>query len=178
VDVPGFLSALHRSVYFIEPLSLAVSAAGFWLLISGAVLFVRVVAGIRSDVASPIPSFVRVEVVERLLSALGHRSFVTVARIVAVIDVTGEASGSMEPWARPDEYPTHEKIRSIVAVGGTGIRSIVKVPVRANRLHSNANGNLTRRSRHTGHQRNRESKESKRLPSEHNSSWSRRSNLP
>jgi len=125
--------------------ALTVFAAGFSLLISGAVLLVRVVAGIRNDVASPVPSFVRVEVAERLLSALGHRSFVTVARIVAVIDVTGEASGSMEPWARPDEYPAHEKIGSIVAVGSTGIRSIVKVSVRANRLHSDANGNLTRR---------------------------------
>jgi hypothetical protein len=80
-----------------------VFAAGFSLLISGAVLLFRVVAGLGSDVASPIPSFVRVEMVEGLLAALGHRSFVTAARIVAVIDVTGEASGSMEPWARPDE---------------------------------------------------------------------------
>jgi hypothetical protein len=83
--------------------SLTVFAAGLSLLISGAVLLVRVVAGISNDVASPVPSFVRVEVVERLLSVLGHRSFVTVARIVAVIDVTGEAFASMEPWARPDE---------------------------------------------------------------------------
>jgi hypothetical protein len=150
--------------------ALTVFAAGFSLLISGAVLRVRVVAGIRNDVASPVPSFVRVEVAERLLSALGHRSFVTLARIVAVIDVTGEASGSMEPWARPEEYPAHEKIGSIVAVGSTGIRSIVKVSIRANRLHSNANGNLTGRCRHTGHQRNSESKESKRFQSEHNPS--------
>ena len=70
---------------------------------SGAVLRVRVVAGIGNDVASPIPSFVRLEVGERLRSTRGHRSFVTVARIVAVIDVTGEVSGSMEPWARPNE---------------------------------------------------------------------------
>src|ERR1035441_10166749 len=121
-----------------------VSAAGSSLRISGAVLLARLVAGISSDVASPIPSFVRVEVAERLLSALGHWSFVTVARIVAVIDVTGEATGSMEPWARPDEYSAHEKIGSIVAVGSTGIRSIVKASVRANRLHSNVNGNLSR----------------------------------
>jgi hypothetical protein len=80
-----------------------VLAAGFSLLISGAALPFRVVAGIRNDVAFSVPSFVRVEVAERLLSALGQRSFVTVVRIVAVIDVTGEASGSMEPWARPDE---------------------------------------------------------------------------
>jgi hypothetical protein len=78
-------------------------AAGSALLISGAVLLVRVVAGIRSNVASPVPSFVRVEVVERLLSAPGQRSFVSVVGIVAVIDVTGEPSGSMKPWARPDE---------------------------------------------------------------------------
>jgi hypothetical protein len=77
--------------------------AAFSLLESGGVLRVCVVVSFRSDVASPVPSFIRVEVVERLLAALGHRSFVTVARIVAVIDVTGEASGSMEPWARPDE---------------------------------------------------------------------------
>jgi hypothetical protein len=154
------------------------SAAGSTLRISSAVLFARLVAGIRSDVAAPIPSFVRVEVAECLLSALGPRSSVTVVRIVAVIDVTGEASGSMEPTARPDKYPAHEKIGSIVAVGSTVIRSIVKVSVRANRFHSNVNGNLSRRGRHTGHQRHGESKESKRLPSEHNSSLSRLSNLP
>jgi hypothetical protein len=80
-----------------------VFAAGLSLLISGAVLPFRVVAGISNDVALPIPSFVRVEVVERLLSALGHRSFVTLTGVEAVIDVPGEASGSMEPWARPNE---------------------------------------------------------------------------
>ena len=101
-----------------EIISLTVFAA-MSLLIPRAVLLVRVVAGVRSDVASPVPSFVRVEVIERLLSALGHRSFVTVVRIVAVIDVAGEAFGSMEPSARPDEYPAHEKIGSIVAVGST-----------------------------------------------------------
>jgi hypothetical protein len=157
--------------------SLTVFAAGA-LLISGAMFLVRVVAGMRNDVAFPVASFVRLEVAERLSSARGQRSFVTVVRIVAVIDVTLEAVGAMEPWARPDEYSAHEEIGSIVAVGSTGIRSIVKVPVRANRFHSNADLNLTRRLRHTGHQRNSESKESKRLPSEHNSSWSRRSILP
>jgi hypothetical protein len=134
------------------------AAAAF--LIPGAVLFVRVVAGIGSDVASPIPSFVRVKVVERRLSALGHRSLVTAARIVAVIDVTGEAFGSMEPSARPDEYPAHEKVGSIVTVGSTVIRSIVKVSVRANRLHAHANGNLTRSCSHTGHQRSSDSNKS------------------
>ena len=123
--------------------SLAVTAAGSGLLMSGAVLRVRVVAGISNDVASPVPSFVRLEVAERLRSARGHRSFVTVARIVAVIDVAGEVSGTMEPGARPNEYSAHEKIGTIIAVRSTIIRSVVKVPVRAFRRHTNADGKLS-----------------------------------
>jgi hypothetical protein len=49
--------------------SLTVFAAGSSLLISGAALRVRVVAGIRNDVAAPIAGFVRLEVAERLRSA-------------------------------------------------------------------------------------------------------------
>ena len=61
---------LRGSVGLVEP-SLMVSAAGLSLLITGAVLRARVVAGVRSDVASPIASFVGVEGVERLRSARG-----------------------------------------------------------------------------------------------------------
>jgi hypothetical protein len=69
---------------------------------SGGVLIGRFVAR-STDVALSITRLVPMEVVERFLSARRHRSPVTLMRIVAVVNVAVEASGSMEPWARPDE---------------------------------------------------------------------------
>ncbi len=73
----------------------------------------------------------------------------------------------MEPGAGSNEYPATEPIWPIVAIGSTVIRSIVEVPVWANRRNSNVNRNLSRCYGHTAHQRNSESSESKRFPSRH-----------
>ena len=56
-----------------------------------------------ADVALSITRLVAVEVVERGLSALRHGSPVTLTRVVAIVNVAVEASGSVEPGARPDE---------------------------------------------------------------------------
>jgi hypothetical protein len=129
---------------------------------SGGVFPARIVARV-AYVALPIPRLVPVEVVERLLPALRHRPFVTVTRIVAVINVAVEAMMAMEPGPGSDEHPANEPIRSIVAIRSTGIRSIVKVPIRAHRRHSNVDGDLSRCRRHTVYQRNSKSRESKRF---------------
>jgi hypothetical protein len=66
------------------------------------VLIARIVARL-TYVALSIARLVPMEVVERCLSARRRRSPVTLTRIVAVVNVAVETSGSMEPWARPDE---------------------------------------------------------------------------
>jgi hypothetical protein len=136
---------------------------------SSAVFAAPFVAGV-AYVASPVPRFVRVEVTERLLPSLWHRSPVTMMRIVTVIDVAVEAVRAMKPRASPYEDATTEPVRPIVAIRSTRIRGVVKIPVRANRRDSNVDGNLSRCYGHTTHHPNSESTKSKRLPSGHSSS--------
>jgi hypothetical protein len=95
-------------------------------------------------VALAIPGLVRVEVVERLISAFGHRSDVTMARIIPIVDVAIEAVRTVIPRTRSYEHAAVEPIWPIVPVGRTTIGRIVVVPIRTNRRGSNANGNLGR----------------------------------
>jgi hypothetical protein len=88
-------------------------------------------------------------------------------RIVTVIDVAVEAARAMEPGAGSNENATTEPVRPIVAIRSTGIRGVIKIPVRANRRDSNVDGNLSRCYGYTTHHPNSESTESKRLPSGH-----------
>jgi hypothetical protein len=91
-------------------------------------------------------------------------------RIVTVIDVAVEAVRAMEPGASSYEDAAIEPVRPIVAIRSTGIRGVIKIPVRANRRDSNVDGNLSRCYGHTTHHPNTEGTESKRLPSGHSSS--------
>ena len=136
--------------------------------ISAAVFTARtVVCG--TYVALPIPRLVRVEVVECRLSALRHRSYITVVRIIAVINVAVEAMMTMEPWASADKYPANEPIGPIVAIGSAGVRCIVKVPIRTHGRHANIDRDLSWRHGHAARQCNSESRKStKQLPSGHN----------
>jgi hypothetical protein len=105
-------------------------------------MFITAFVGSVAYVALGIMRLVSLEVVELLCPARGHRSMVAVARIIAIVDVAIKAVGAVEPWAGSNEHPARKPIGSIVAVGRTVIRSIVKVPVRAYRRHSNVDGNL------------------------------------
>jgi hypothetical protein len=60
---------------------------------------------------------VRTKTVEGLLPAFRHRSMVAVARIVALVDMAVKSMMPVEPGAGPDEYPSSEPIRTIVAIG-------------------------------------------------------------
>jgi hypothetical protein len=62
---------------------------------------------------------------------------VTVARVIAVVDVAIEAVTTVEPWAGTNEDSTVEPIRAIVAVRGAIVGFVVEVPVRAPWLRSN-----------------------------------------
>jgi hypothetical protein len=120
--------------------------------------------------AMSISCFVRVKVIERALSTFRDWSYITVMRIVAVIDVAVKVMATMEPGTGSDENTVNEPIRSIIAIGSTAIRLVVKVSVWAHRSRANVNRNLSGCHGHAAHQRNGESRESKRLPSGHNSS--------
>ena len=82
------------------------------------------------------------EVVERLLTALGHRSGVTVMRVVAVIDVAIEAAMTVKPWAGSDEYPVTVPIRTIISINGTVIRSVVVIAIGTSRLNTDVDTDL------------------------------------
>ena len=111
-------------------------------VISGQGMFIAAVVGSVAHVALRIMGLISLEVVELLCPARGHRSMVTVARIIAIVDVAIKAVGAVEPGAGSDEHPTRKPIRPIVAVGRAIIRSIVEVAIGTYRRHSNVDGNL------------------------------------
>ena len=77
-----------------------------------------------------------------VLAANGERAVVAEARIVSAIDVAAESYGAMEPWASSEEDPTAEPGRPVVAEGGTAVRRVVVVAVRADGLHADVDGDL------------------------------------
>jgi hypothetical protein len=95
-------------------------------------------------VASPIPRFVCLEVVEALRPVLRQRSCVTVMRIKAVVDMAEKAVRAVKPGASSKKHPANKPIGPIVAVRSTVIGGIVEVPVRAHGSRSDvyADGNL------------------------------------
>jgi hypothetical protein len=124
--------------------------------ISGKGVFsARFVAGV-SYVALSITRFVSLEVVESLCAALGQRSMVAVARVIAVIDVAIEAAMAMEPRAGANEDSAKKPVGAIVAVGGAVVGSVVEVAIGAYWRHSNvdADGNLGWAQRRTAEQGN------------------------
>ena len=117
--------------------------------ISGEGMFTpRLMASI-AHVASPVPRFVSLEVVEALGAALRHGSSITVMRIKPVVDMSVEAVRAMKPRACAQKNPANKPIRSVVAVGRAVIGGIVEVSVRTHgsRPDIYANCNLSWRNR-------------------------------
>src|ERR1700728_2159404 len=110
-------------------------------------------AGI-ADMTVSITRLVAAEVVELLIAARRQRSVIAMMRIVAVIDVAVEAGMAVKPGAGSDEDSVGEPVGPVVAVGRAIIRSIVKVPVRADWGYSDADGDLCGRGRHATKQGN------------------------
>jgi ribosomal protein L18E len=120
-----------------------IAAAGVTTaLISGAVLVVRLVGGL-AYVALRVAGFVCLEVIERLRAPLRHWTCISVTRVVAVVYVTVEASVAVVPGAGSDEDSSGEPVGAVVAVGSTGVWSVVKVPVWAYWGGSDADGDLS-----------------------------------
>jgi hypothetical protein len=99
--------------------------------ISGEGVFSRPVMARVAYVASPIPRFICMEVVEALRPALRHRSSVTVVRIKAVVNMAVKAARAMKPGTSSKKHPANKPIGTIIAVRSTVIWSVVEIPVRA-----------------------------------------------
>jgi hypothetical protein len=149
----------------------AIAAAGVTTaLVSGAVFVGGLVAGI-AYVALWVVGFVTLEVVEGLSTTLGHGACISVARIVAIVDVAVEAAVAVVPGTGSDEDSTGEPVGAIVAVRGAGVRGVVKVPVGAYGCRSDADGDLSGCYGDTAHESNCEGRESQRLAYRHIFSW-------
>ena len=98
-----------------------------------------------AGVSLPIPSFVSMEVVELLGAACRQRTSVAMARIIPVVDVAIKSVRAVEPRAGSNKYAANEPVWSIVAVGSTVVRGVIKIPIRAYGRHSDIDGNLSRR---------------------------------
>ena len=85
--------------------------------LNSSTVFAGPIMACRACVAMPILRLIGVKVVEWLLPASWIWSGVAVTRIVAVIDMAVETSRTVKPGAGPDEYPSSEPIRPIIAIG-------------------------------------------------------------
>jgi hypothetical protein len=95
-------------------------------------------------VASAVACFVAVEVVKSLLTASGQRSTVTVMGVKAVVDVAVKAARAVKPGTSSKKHAAYKPVGAVVAIRRAIIGSIVEVPIRANRRHSNVDCNLGR----------------------------------
>jgi hypothetical protein len=96
-----------------------------------------------THVTPSIPRLVCVEMVERLLTASGHWSPVTMSRIIAIIYMTIEAMRTVEPRTSSNEKAAIKPIRSIVAVRRTAIGRIVIIAIGTTRFRSYVDADLS-----------------------------------
>ena len=138
------------------------------------VLIVRIMIAVAC-MAAAIARLVAVEVVEGLFAALGERSVVAVARVIAVIDMAVEVAGAVVPMAGPDKNSVHKPIGPVVAVRRAVVGSVVEVAIGADRLRTEGDGDLGWRYARRAKQRNGEGCESEGFELEHDLSlirWS------
>jgi hypothetical protein len=94
-------------------------------------------------VAAPVTHLVSVEVIEGLFSTFRMWTNVAVMWIEAVINVTVEVVGAVEPRTGTDEHATAEPLGPVVPVGGAVVWGEVVVAIRASRLCSDIHGDLS-----------------------------------
>jgi hypothetical protein len=90
-------------------------------------------------VAAPVPDFITFEVFNvidifsrlRFVPAVWRRASIPTLNVESVIHVAVEARRAMKPRAGPNEYASGEPLRAIVAIGCTGIGSVIVIAVRA-----------------------------------------------
>jgi hypothetical protein len=104
-------------------------------------------------VAATVAHFVSFEVVDfvetlggfGLLATVWRGAFVSALRIEAVIYVAVEVGRAMKPRADSDEDATGKPFGAVVAVGSTGVRSVIVVAVGTLGGDSDIDGDLSLR---------------------------------
>jgi hypothetical protein len=81
------------------------------------------------------------------LTALWHRSFVTMLWMKVVVYVTHKVVATMKPGPGPNEYSGIKPLRPVIAIRSAGIWRDVIVPIRTVWRHSNVDTNLSVRRR-------------------------------
>ena len=107
-------------------------------------MFIAALVGCIAYVAVSIMRFISLKVIELLRPSRGQGPMITMMRIIAIVDMAVEAVRTVEPGSSSNKCPAHKPIWPIVAIGRAVIRSVVEIPVRTHRSHSNVDGNLRR----------------------------------
>jgi len=99
--------------------------------------------------AAPIPHLVSVKVIEGLISTVRMWTSVAVMWIEAVIHVTVEVGWAVKPRTGSQEHAAVEPLGAVVTVRGTVVWGDVVIAIRANRLCSYIDRDLSGcRARH------------------------------
>jgi hypothetical protein len=113
---------------------------------SRSVFAATIMPGIAYD-AMRIMRLVGMEVVERRLPVRRIWAMIAMTRIVAIVDMAIKSARAVKPGSSSDEYPAHEPIGPIVAIGCTVVGSEIEVAIRADWGHPDVDGYLRRRTR-------------------------------
>jgi hypothetical protein len=97
-----------------------------------------------SNVPKAISGFVGVKVGERTFPSIGNGARITVVRIKAIVYVSVEAARSTKPWSHSNKSAANEPVGTVIPVGGTAVRGIVKVAIGTVRGQIDASGDLGR----------------------------------
>ena len=71
-----------------------------------------------------------------MIAIVRQRAFVTTVNIETVIYMAAKVCRAVKPRASTDEGTTDKPFRAVVAVGSTGVRSVVIVAIGASRFGS------------------------------------------
>jgi hypothetical protein len=111
---------------------------------SSSEVFAAAVMARGSNVPEAISGFVGVKVGERTFPSIGNGAHITVVRIKAIVYVSVEAARSTKPWSHSNKRAANEPVGSVIPVGGTAVRGIVKVAIGTVRGQIDASGDLGR----------------------------------
>jgi hypothetical protein len=126
--------------------AMAFATAGVSAALESAAVFVDGTMTGIAYVALAIAGFVALEVAEGAVAAIRHGAGVAMMGIVAVVDVSVEAAGTVEPRTCANEQAAVEPVGTVVAVGRAVVGSVVVVAIGALGRYADADGDLAGRS--------------------------------
>lgn len=92
----------------------------------------------------PVEAVMPIAAEVAMFPTMREAAAVAVMRIEAVIHVAVEASRAMEPWTGPDEESIREPFRSVIAIGGAIVWSVVEVAVGTYGFRANIDAKIER----------------------------------